>query len=82
VLVEKVWGAFFYRESHRRELAERACQRRVGCWNALVRKVWGIFLQGEPQEEISIRAWVYPNDVNLKKHVTNQNRATVVAEAH
>jgi len=22
---------FFYRESHRREITERACQRRVGC---------------------------------------------------
>jgi len=42
--------AFFYRESHRRIAAERACQRRVGglgCWC-----LWPglLFLQGEPQE--------------------------------
>ncbi len=44
-------GSFFHRESHRRELTERACQRRVGCFGVLVGKVWGIFFTGRATGE-------------------------------
>jgi len=50
-------GLFFTGRATGEELTERACQRRVGCWDALVRKVWGIFFHREshrrkPQSEL------------------------------
>jgi len=44
---EKHLGSFFYRESHKRIAAERACQRCVGCLGVLVRNVWVAFFNRE-----------------------------------
>ncbi len=44
-------GNFFYRESFRRGLTEKAWQRRVGCLRCWWRTSGEFFLQGEPQEK-------------------------------
>jgi len=48
---EKGLGEFFHRESHRRELTERACQRRVGCLDVLVVTVCVTILEKNKGEE-------------------------------